>query len=340
MSLAPIKDQNEDNILKDRLHRPLLDLRLSVIDTCNFRCSYCMPGDRSYKFLEEDERMSFSEIMRLTQCFSGLGVRKLRITGGEPLLRKNLADLISSLAQNPGFQDLSLTTNGFLLEEQAPLLKKAGLHRVTVSLDTLDPDLFQKMSGKAVKIERILAGIQRAREVGLTPLKINAVIKRGVNEDGILELAERFKEKDCILRFIEYMDVGNQNNWNLRHVVPSHEIMKTIHAIHPLDPYTENYFGEVANRYRYRDGSGEIGFISSVTQPFCSDCTRARLSANGKIYTCLFSRSGFDLLEPLRKGASNLTMTEMITDQYSLDRQEPLPDTKEGQKVEMFEIGG
>jgi GTP 3',8-cyclase len=332
--------------LRDSLQRPLLDLRLSVIDACNFRCSYCMPGDRDYRFLDPQERLSFSEIMRLSQCFSLLGVRKLRITGGEPLLRKDLAELVASLAENPDFQDLSLTTNGFLLEQQASKLKKAGLHRVTISLDTLDPKLFQKMSGKAVNINRILRGIYRAREVGLTPIKINAVVKRGVNENGILELAKEFRERDTILRFIEYMDVGNQNNWNPRHVVPSQEVLKIIHSRYPLRPIQENYYGEVANRYAYEDEMGEIGFISSVTQPFCSACTRARLSANGKFYTCLFSGSGLDLLGPLRAGASDLELTQMIEttwkirrDQYSEERQNFQPSTEE-QKVEMFQVGG
>src|SRR6516225_8287215 len=290
----------------DRLQRPLRDLRISVTDRCNFRCIYCMPKEvfgRDYQFLEREKLLSFEEIARLTRLFASLGVEKIRLTGGEPLLRRQLERLIAMLACIPGL-DLTLTTNGSLLPEKAQALKEAGLRRVTVSLDSLDDKVFRAMNDVDFAVERVLAGIDAAARVGLTPIKINVVVKRGVNEHSILPMARYFRGTGHILRFIEYMDVGHSNGWRLDDVVPAAEILSLVNARWPLEPVEPTYRGEVANRYHYKDGQGEIGVIASVTRAFCSACTRARLSAEGKLFTCLFGTRGHDFRALLRGGAS------------------------------------
>jgi cyclic pyranopterin phosphate synthase len=286
--------------LTDRLGRPVRDLRISVTDRCNFRCVYCMPKEvfgRDYEFLARTDLLSFEEIERVARAFAGLGVEKLRITGGEPLVRRDLEVLVEKLAGIPGL-DLALTTNGALLVQKAQALRDAGLRRITVSLDSLDDEVFRAMNDVDVPVERVLAGIDAAVAAGLEPVKVNVVVKRGLNEDGIVPLARAFRGTGVVLRFIEYMDVGHTNGWRLDDVVPAAEIVETIAAEFPLEPVASSYRGEVANRYRYADGAGEIGVIASVTQPFCGDCTRARLSADGKLYTCLFAVRGHDLRAP------------------------------------------
>ena len=330
---------------KDKFNRPIHDLRISVIDTCNFRCTYCMPADRVYNFLEPSERLTFSEIEKIARLFVEQGVRKLRITGGEPLLRRNLADLIHKLACIKGVQDISLTTNGYLLKDQAQILKEAGLNRITVSLDTIEPLLFQTMSGRNIKVHKILEGIDEANAVGLNPIKINAVVQRNVNCYKVLDLANYFKERGHIVRFIEYMDVGNQNSWDMKHVVSSKHLLEQIKSQHPVEALGPAYFGEVASRYRYLDNGVEFGFISSVTQPFCGSCTRARLSTDGKIYTCLFASEGTDLKKILRSEGSDEQLRRKIIstwsqrrDQYSELRGYGINSNEH--KVEMFHIGG
>ena len=274
--------------------RPLKDLRISVTDRCNFRCTYCMPAEifgESYKFLPKNEILSFEEIARLARIFVEFGVNKLRITGGEPLLRTDLHKLIAMLTGMPGLEDLTLTTNAYLLPQQAQRLKDAGLQRITISLDTLDDEVFKEMNGRGISIDRVLQGIDAAAAVGLAPIKINAVVQKGVNDHTVVDLARHFKGSGHIVRFIEYMDVGNRNGWKWDQVVPAAEIVQQIDAEMPLEPVDSNYPGEVANRYRYRDGQGEIGVISSVSQPFCANCTRSRLSTDGKLYTCLFANN-------------------------------------------------
>src|SRR5215469_11309787 len=269
---------------RDTRARPMRDLRISVMDRCNFRCPYCMPREtyhEKYRFLGSHERLSFDEIVRLARLFVQLGVRKLRLTGGEPLLRANLTDLIGDLTTIPGVDDVALTTNGVLLGKYASELKAAGLKRITVSLDSLDPEVFARMSGGFGSPAEVLDGIEHARRAGLEPIKINAVVQRGVNDHTVLELVERFRGTGVIVRFIEYMDVGNRNDWRQELVVPSKELMARIAARWPLEPLEREYRGEVAQRYAFADGGGEVGFISSVTQPFCGDCSRARLSSDG-----------------------------------------------------------
>ena len=269
---------------RDTLNRPVRDLRISVMDRCNFRCPYCMPREtyhESYRFLASPERLSFEEIVRVTRLFVQLGVRKLRLTGGEPLLRANLPDLIGDLTAIPDVEDVALTTNGVLLSQHAAELKAAGLNRVTVSLDSLDPAVFARMSGGLGSVEEVLQGIAHARRAGLAPIKVNAVIQRGVNDSTVLDLVEHFRGTDVIVRFIEYMDVGNRNDWRAELVVPSKELLAQISARWPLEALERNYREEVAERYRFVDGRGELGFISSVTQPFCGSCSRARLSSDG-----------------------------------------------------------
>ncbi len=336
--------------LTDSFGRPLRDLRISVTDRCNFRCTYCMPAEifgESYQFLPKEEILSFEEIARLARLFVGLGVNKLRITGGEPLLRTNLPRLISMLYEVDSSLDLTLTTNAYLLPQQARELKDAGLQRVTISLDTLDDDIFKQMNGRGFPVQRVLDGIERAAEVGLAPIKINAVVQKGVNDHSVVDLARYFKGTGHIVRFIEYMDVGNRNGWRWDHVVPSTEIIKQIDAELPLEPADSNYRGEVANRYRYKDGTGEIGVIASVTMPFCGDCTRARLSTDGKLYTCLFASNGVDLRDKMRAGATDEELNERIqslwglrSDRYSEERTELAPLQNSRQKVEMYHIGG
>ncbi len=334
----------------DRLGRPLHDLRISVMDRCNFRCPYCMPREQfheHYQFLRSTERLSFEEIVRLSRLFTGLGVRKLRLTGGEPLLRHNLADLVGDLTSLPGVEDIALTTNGVLLAQHAVDLHANGLRRVTVSLDTLDRELFKRMSGGFAALDQVLAGIEAAIEAGLTPVKVNAVIERGVNDHTALDLVEHFRGRPVIVRFIEFMDVGNRNAWRPEMVVPSRELVERINARWPIHPVSQNYRGEVAQRWRFADGAGEVGFISSVSQPFCGACSRARLSSEGKFYTCLFATQGLDLRAPLRAGASDAELLQMVrdawlgrTDRYSELRGQLRREEHPVKKIEMYYIGG
>jgi len=318
-----------------------------VTDRCNFRCTYCMPKevfDREYVFLPRTDLLTFEELARIVGILAPLGVRKVRLTGGEPLLRRGVEDLVSRIAATDGIADLTLTTNGALLERRATALAAAGLDRVTVSLDSVDDAVFRAMNDVDFPVDRVLAGIAAADAAGLRPIKVNAVVKRGVNDAGIEELAGRFRGTGHIVRFIEYMDVGMANGWRMADVVPAAEILRRIDARWPLEPVPAAYRGEVASRWRYVDGAGEIGVISSVTRPFCGDCTRLRLSAEGKLYTCLFAGSGTDLREPLRAGASDAELAALVTrvweartDRYSERRTEVslgLP------KVEMSYIGG
>ena len=328
------------------LRRPLRDLRISVTDRCNFRCVYCMPRDvfgRDYAFLPRAALLTFEEIERLARVFASRGVEKIRLTGGEPLLRRDLDTLVAKLARIPGL-DLTLTTNGVLLPAKAQALAAAGLRRVTVSLDSLDDDVFRAMNDADIPVERVLAGIDAAHSAGLAPVKVNTVVKRGLNEDSVLPLARHFRGSGVVLRFIEFMDVGATNGWRLDDVVPAAEIVAAIDAEWPLEPVEPDYRGEVANRYRYRDGAGEIGLIASVTQPFCRDCTRARISAEGTLYTCLFASSGHDLRAPLREGASDAELGALIDGIWSRrgDRYSELrsAETPARPRVEMSYIGG
>jgi GTP 3',8-cyclase len=334
----------------DRLGRPLHDLRISVMDRCNFRCPYCMPKEQfheNYQFLKSRERLSFDELTRLTKLFAGLGVRKVRLTGGEPLLRANLADLVGDLTGIPGIEDIALTTNGVLLANHAVDLHANGLRRITVSLDTLDKEIFARLSGGFGALDQVLGGIDAAIAAGLAPVKINAVIERGVNDHTALDLVEHFRGTPVIVRFIEFMDVGNRNHWDPKMVVPSRELAARINARWPMHPVSQNYRGEVAERWRFEDGGGEIGFISSVSQPFCGGCSRARLSSEGKFYTCLFATRGIDLRGPLRDGADDAELLRIIrgawvarTDRYSELREELRRDPTETKKIEMYYIGG
>ena len=338
-------------MIADLFGRPLRDLRISVTDRCNFRCPYCMPAEifgEAYEFLPKDEILTFEEISRLASLFVNAGVNKLRITGGEPLLRVDLAKLIGQLSAIPGADDITLTTNGYLLGQQATQLSEAGLDRITVSLDSLDDEVFKRMNGRGFGTRRVLDGIGKASEAGLNPIKINAVVQKGVNDHTLIDLARHFKGTGHIVRFIEYMDVGNRNGWKLDEVVSATEIVAMIDAELPLEPAEPNYVGEVANRWRYRDGSGEIGVIASVTQPFCANCTRARLSTDGKLYTCLFATDGVDLRGPMRQGASDADLAEIIAgawrvrrDRYSEERTElTAAEAAARNKVEMYHIGG
>jgi cyclic pyranopterin phosphate synthase len=331
--------------VRDNLERPLRDLRVSVTDRCNFRCVYCMPKEvfgRDYAFLERRELLTFEEIQRLARVFVAHGVEKIRITGGEPLVRRDLERLIEQLATIDGL-DLTLTTNGSLLPQKAQALRDAGLRRVTVSLDSLDDRVFSAMNDVDFPVQRVLEGIDAAAAAGL-PVKVNMVVKRGLNEQAILPMAREFRERGHILRFIEYMDVGHTNGWRMDDVVPAAEIVETIETEFPLEPLGPNYPGEVARRWRYQDGAGEIGVIASVTQPFCGTCTRARLSAEGRLYTCLFAMRGHDLRALVRGGASDEELHEAIgtiwrgrADRYSELRSAQTADLP---KVEMSYIGG
>ncbi|QKE71406.1 GTP 3',8-cyclase MoaA [Arthrobacter citreus] len=335
------------NVALDKHQRPLQDLRISVTDRCNFRCRYCMPEEifgPDYAFLSQDKILSFDEIERLTRIFVSLGVRKIRITGGEPLLRKGLPILIERLNKIDGVEDIALTTNGTLLKKFAKELYEAGLKRVTVSIDSLDQERFSYMSGKRGNVKSVLEGIQAAADIGMK-VKINMVVQKGKNEQDIIPMAQYFKEKKHILRFIEYMDVGNYNGWKLDEVISKKTIIDMIHEIMPLELTEANYVGEVANRYRYKDSDDEIGIISSVTDSFCSTCTRARISAEGKLYTCLFATKGYDLRELVRSDQDDEQIKESIlsiwsnrTDRYSDER---LSNTKKpSNKIEMSHIGG
>ena len=330
----------------DTLGRPLRDLRISVTDRCNFRCVYCMPKEvfgRDYQFLERAELLTFEEIERVARIFVELGVNKIRLTGGEPLVRRDIEKLIAMLAAIDG-ADLALTTNGSMLTARAKALGEAGLKRVTVSLDSLDDDVFKTMNDVDFPVERVLEGIEAAAAAGLGPVKVNMVLKRGMNEDSILPMARYFHGTGHIVRFIEYMDVGSTNGWRLDDIVPAQEVVATIDAEMPLEPVDPNYRGEVANRYRYKDGGGEIGVIASVTQPFCADCTRARISAEGKLYTCLFASRGHDLRELVRSGAPDDEVADAVAalwrvrdDRYSEIRSS---ETAGLDRVEMSYIGG
>jgi len=332
--------------ITDSLNRPLRDLRISVTDRCNFRCVYCMPKEKfgfDHAFLPHDQVLTFEEITRLAGIFVSHGVQKIRITGGEPLVRKDLPQLIGMLSKLPGI-DLTMTTNGSLLARNAQTLRDAGLNRVSVSLDSLDDEIFKAMNDVEFPVAKVLEGMDAAQQVGLEPIKVNMVVKRGINEKSILPMARFLRGKGYILRFIEYMDVGHTNGWRMDDMVSAKEIISIINADMPLEPLDPNYTGEVAERWRYKDGSGEVGVIASVTQPFCRDCNRARLSAEGKLYTCLFAVKGHDLKSLLRSGASDEEISQKIThiwnrrsDRYSELRSENTIDLP---KVEMSHIGG
>ena len=334
----------------DEFGRPLRDLRISVTDRCNFRCPYCMPAEiygERYQFLPREQLLTFEEIARLTRIIVRLGAVKARITGGEPLVRNDVERLVEMLAGVDGVEDLTMTTNAYLLPQKAEALKAAGLQRVTVSFDSLDDEVFRRMNGRGFGTESVLAGIEAAERVGLAPIKINAVVQRGVNDHTIVDLARYFRERGHVMRFIEYMDVGNRNGWRLDHVVPADEIVAMIDAELPLEPVESGYRGEVAMRYRYRDGGGEIGVIASVTKPFCGDCTRIRLSPEGSVYTCLFSGVGRDLRGPIREGASDDELEAIVrdtwrgrTDRYSEERSSMTEELRAQEKVEMYHIGG
>ena len=334
----------------DKLGRPLRDLRISVTDRCNFRCPYCMPAEiygERYQFLPREQLLTFEGITRLTRIIVRLGAVKARITGGEPLVRKDVERLVEMLAGVDGVEDLTMTTNAYLLPQKAEALKAAGLQRVTVSFDSLDDEVFRQMNGRGFGTESVLAGIEAAERAGLGPIKINAVVQRGVNDHTVVDLARYFRERGHTMRFIEYMDVGNRNGWRLDHVVPADEIVAMIDAEMPLEPVESGYRGEVAMRYRYRDGGGEMGVIASVTKPFCGDCTRIRLSPEGSIYTCLFSGVGRDLRGPIREGATDDELEAIVrgtwrsrTDRYSEERSSMTEELRAQEKVEMYHIGG
>jgi cyclic pyranopterin phosphate synthase len=333
----------------DQFNRPLRDLRISVTDRCNFRCPYCMPKEvfgASHQFLRDPQLMSLEEIVRIVRAFRALGVGKVRLTGGEPLLRTDLIELVRALKQELRVPDVALTTNGWLLEKHAPGLRAAGLDRVNVSVDSLDDATAGRMNGLGFKIDRVLRGIDAAAALGLA-VKINCVVQRGVNDGELLELCAYFRARGHPLRFIEFMDVGNTNHWSADRVVPAREIVARIAARWPLEPRGPAYRGEVAARYRYCDGGGEIGLISSVTEPFCRDCHRARLSADGKFYTCLFAALGWDVLGCLRSGADERELEQFIEriwqgrlDRYSDERAEVLAAGEARDKIEMSYIGG
>lgn len=333
--------------IKDHFGRLLRDLRISVIDQCNFRCGYCMPKEifgPDYAFLPEKELLSFEEITRLASAFAKLGVHKIRLTGGEPLMRRNLDELVANLIQMDGIDDIALTTNGVFLKRDAQKLKDAGLMRVNISLDAIDDEVFKEINGKGVVTLPVLKGIEAAEQAGLK-VKINMVVKKGMNDEQIIPMARYFKDTNVILRFIEFMDVGNHNGWDFSNVISKKEIIEHIHNEFPLEPLEENYYGEVASRYRYQDGGGEIGVISSVSDSFCGDCSRMRLSADGKLYTCLFASSGFDMKEKLRAGMTDEELINEITgiwghrkDRYSEERADLIDQDRE--KIEMSYIGG
>jgi cyclic pyranopterin phosphate synthase len=333
----------------DQFSRPLRDLRISVTDRCNFRCPYCMPAEifgPGHAFLRDPQLMTLAELTRIVRAFQLLGVEKVRLTGGEPLLRPDVPDFVRVLKQELGVKDVALTTNGWLLEKLAPALHAAGLNRINVSVDSLDDTTAGKLNGLGFKVGRVLRGIDAAAALGL-PVKINCVMQRGVNDGELLTLCEYFRVRGHALRFIEFMDVGNTNHWTPARVVPAREIVDRINAQWPLEPVGPAYRGEVAARYRYCDGRGEIGLISSVTEPFCRDCHRARLSADGKLYTCLFASLGWDVLGALRAGASEAELQQFLAriwrgrvDRYSDERAELLASGEATAKVEMSYIGG
>ena len=336
--------------LHDALCRPLHDLRISVLDQCNFRCPYCMPEDEfhaDYEFLRRSQRLSYDEILKIAGVAARLGVSKMRLTGGEPLLDKNISDLVAGLASIPGVDDLALTTNGMLLAPMAQKLADAGLHRVTLSLDSLDEAVFRRLSGGRGDLSRVLDGLAAAERAGLSPIKINVVVQRGVNDHTVIDLLEHFRGSGHIVRLIEFMDVGNRNGWRHDQVVPSRHLLAEIRRRWPLRRIDQNYPGEVARRYEYVDGAGEIGLISSVTEPFCGDCSRARLSADGMLYNCLFASRGTDLRESLRDGADEEELGDILSqiwlqraDRYSELRRPEIAEAHVLRKVEMYRIGG
>ena len=332
----------------DKFNRPIRDLRISIIDKCNFRCPYCMPAEifgADYNFLNKNELLSADELVRMARLFVQLGVNKLRITGGEPLVRPDVIQIVEKLAQIPGVDDLALTTNGFYLQKYAQPLLDAGLNRLTVSFDSLDDAVYKQMNGRRSNVEHTLAAIAHAESVGFSPMKINCVVRKNVNEHTIVDLARHFKGTGHIIRFIEYMDVGNLNGWKLDDVLSADKIISRIDAELPLEPIAPNYKGEVATRYRYLDGEGEIGVIASVTKPFCGNCTRARVSSAGEYYTCLFANQGVDLRAPMRNGADDAEMIKLIqgvwqrrTDRYSELRTSFTKIPAKG--AEMYRLGG
>lgn len=335
-----------DHPVVDRFNRPLRDLRISVTDRCNFRCSYCMPeeifGER-YKFLAREKLLTFEEITRVAALMAAQGVNKLRLTGGEPLMRQDLELLVAMLAGIEGIEDIAMTTNGYFLPNKARALRDAGLKRITVSLDSLDNATFRALNGGKADVDAVLRGIDAAIAAGFGPIKINAVVKRGVNDHTMVDLARWCKDNGHILRFIEYMDVGTRNGWRMDHVVPADEIVERVGAALPLVPLGRNYDSETALRFGFADGAGEIGVIASVTRPFCGACSRLRLSPEGQLYTCLFAIQGTDLREALRAGASDAELTDLIrsiwrkrTDRYS----ELRGRVENGEKIEMYYIGG
>jgi cyclic pyranopterin phosphate synthase len=335
-------------MILDKRQRPLRDLRISVTDKCNYRCTYCMPADvfgESYRFLIKDEVLTFAEIERTARLFVQLGVTKIRLTGGEPLIRPNIETLISRLAAIPGVEDLALTTNGTFLAEKAHTLKQAGLHRLTISLDSLDEEIYAVMNGRRGTVQQVLAGIHQAEAAGFHPIKLNCVVKRGINDHTIVELARHFKGTGHIVRYIEYMDAGSMNGWRMDDVVPASEIIQKIDAVMPLEPIAPNYTGEVARRYRYADGGGEIGVVTSVSRPFCGDCSRIRVTAAGELYTCLFGEQRLDLRQLLRTETDDAVLRQKLTqiwhfrdDRYSEIR---TADTnRPARRAEMVRIGG
>ena len=334
----------------DALGRPLHDLRISLLDRCNFRCPYCMPETEfheDYEFLTRAQRLTHDEMLMVARVATGLGVSKIRLTGGEPLLDKKLPELVNGLSGLPGVDDLALTTNATLLAPLAQTLADAGLHRVTISLDSLDEDVFKTMSGGRGDLATVMAGIDAAEKAGLSPIKINVVVERSVNDHTVLDLLEHFRGSGHIVRLIEFMDVGNRNGWRMDQVVPSRELLERVQERWPLTPVGRNYPGEVARRYAYADGAGEIGFISSVTEAFCGSCSRARLSADGVLYTCLFATQGTDLREPIRNGAGDDELGDILSriwlqraDRYSELRRTDVAEHHALSKVEMYRIGG
>ncbi|HDR7275992.1 TPA: GTP 3',8-cyclase MoaA [Bacillus paranthracis] len=333
--------------MKDSLERPLQDLRISVIDRCNFRCTYCMPAEvfgADYAFLQEEFLLSFDEIERLARLFISMGVEKIRLTGGEPLLRKDLSQLIARLTKLEGLKDIGLTTNGIHLAKQAKTLKEAGLKRVNISLDAIEDHVFQTINGRNVSTKPVLKGIEAAKAIGLE-VKVNMVVKKGMNDSQILHMARYFKEQEIQLRFIEFMDVGSTNGWNFEQVITKEQLIEKINRVYPIEPVTSRYFGEVAKLYRYVGSDAEVGFITSVSESFCSSCTRARISADGKFFTCLFGTKGTDLRTLLRENISDASLLKILqhtwryrTDRYSDER--TAESTNKRQKVEMSYIGG
>ena len=338
------------NKITDKFNRPMRDLRISVTDRCNFRCTYCMPKEvygEAYRFLPKEELLNFDEIERITKLFANLGVSKLRITGGEPLVRKNIENLISRLSKIKGIKDIAMTTNGYLLKEKVNILKSSGLDRLTVSLDAIDNATFQKMSDQKFDVNKVLDAIDYANKNGFKQIKINAVVKKGTNEHAIIDLISHFKNTDNIVRFIEYMDVGNINGWNKDDVLSLKDIIDIIENKFELSKVKPNYVGEVANRYRFKNGTGEIGIISSVSKPFCHSCTRSRITMDGNFVTCLFANGGLDLRKPIRDDLTDTEISKIISDawmirddRYSEIRSNLNNTSNKKKKIEMFQLGG